>query len=227
MAVDFAPALDRAESARRRSPAGRDRVRWAHALGRRRGDPGGPSTGPQRDVHSLAWHPGVPGRAYEAGGGGAAFSIDAGETWQPADEGRDRNYTWSVAVDPDDPDCWYLSASTGPFAADGRGDPQALLYRRRGQGAWRPLGGGLPDPLLSMPMRSSPRGDGSSRASPTGRSGRATTAETAGPRCGSAATRSLHSSLSRMPATDSTCPRRECPARSSQSRSRRPLSKAA
>ena len=107
--------------------------------------------GAQRDVHSLAWHPGVPGRAYEAGGGGAAFSVDAGKTWQPADEGRDRNYTWSTAVDPDDPDCWYLSASTGPFAAHGRGDPQALLYRRRGQGAWRPLGGGLPQPLPSMP----------------------------------------------------------------------------
>ena len=107
--------------------------------------------GAQPDVHSLAWHPGVPGRAYEAGGGGAAFSIDGGVTWQPADEGRDRNYTWSVAVDPDDADCWYVSASTGPFAAHGRRDPQALLYRRRGQGVWQPLGGGLPEPLPSMP----------------------------------------------------------------------------
>ena len=106
--------------------------------------------GAQPDVHSLAWHPGVPGRAYEAGGGGAAFSIDGGETWQPADEGRDRNYTWSVAVDPDDPDCWYVSASTGPFAAHGRRDPQALLYRRRGE-VWQPLAGGLPEPLPSMP----------------------------------------------------------------------------
>ncbi len=54
-----------------------------------------------------------------------------GETWHPADEGRDRNYTWSVAVDPDDPELWYVSASTGPFAAHGGGDPQALIYRRR------------------------------------------------------------------------------------------------
>src|SRR3954462_885760 len=83
--------------------------------------------GAQPDVHSLAWHPRVPGRAYEAGGGGAAFSTDAGETWRPADEGRDRHYTWSVAVDPDDPDCWYLSASSGPFAAHGGGDPQARI----------------------------------------------------------------------------------------------------
>src|SRR4051812_48575979 len=95
--------------------------------------------GAQRDVHSLAWHPRVPGRAYEAGGGGAAFSTDAGETWQHADEGRDRNYTWSVTVDPGDADCWYVSASTGPYAAHGRRDPQAHIYRRRRGGPWHLL----------------------------------------------------------------------------------------
>ena len=107
--------------------------------------------GAQPDVHSLAWHPHAPGRAYEAGGGGAAFSTDAGETWQPADEGRDRHYTWSVTVDPDDPDCWYVSASTGPYAAHGRRDPQARIYRRRDGEAWQPLAGGLPEPLPAMP----------------------------------------------------------------------------
>ena len=105
----------------------------------------------QRDVHSLAWHARAPGRAYEAGGGGAAFSTNGGETWQPADDGRDRNYTWSVTVDPDDPDCWYVSASTGPYAAHGRRDPQARIYRRRDAEPWRPLGGGLPEPLPAMP----------------------------------------------------------------------------
>jgi hypothetical protein len=107
--------------------------------------------GAQPDVHSLAWHPRAAGRAYEAGGGGAAFSTDAGETWQPSDDGRDRHYTWSVAVDPDDPDCWYVSASTGPFAAHGGHDPQARIYRRRDSEPWRPLTGGLPEPLPSMP----------------------------------------------------------------------------
>jgi hypothetical protein len=107
--------------------------------------------GAQRDVHSLAWHPGVPGRAYEAGGGGAAFSTDAGETWQPADEGRDRHYTWSVTVNPDDPEHWYVSASTGPYAAHGRGDPQARIYRRRDGEPWRQVAGGLPEPLPAMP----------------------------------------------------------------------------
>jgi hypothetical protein len=102
-------------------------------------------------VHSLAWHPRVGGRAYEAGGGGAAFSEDAGESWQPADEGRDRHYTWSVAVDPDDPELWYGSASTGPYAAHGHGDPQARIYRRCAREPWHALTDGLPEPLPAMP----------------------------------------------------------------------------
>src|SRR5207248_1424966 len=105
--------------------------------------------GAQPDVHSLAWHPRAPGRAYEAGGGGTASSVDAGETWRPADDGRDRNYAWSVAVDPHDPDLWFVSASTGPFAAHGRGDPQARIYCRRGDDPWETLAGGLPEPLPS------------------------------------------------------------------------------
>jgi photosystem II stability/assembly factor-like uncharacterized protein len=107
--------------------------------------------GAQPDVHSLAWHPHTPGRAYEAGGGGAAFSTDGGETWEAADEGRDRHYTWSVTVDPSDADCWYVSASTGPYAAHGRGDPRARIYRQRDGQPWQPLAGGLPEPLPAMP----------------------------------------------------------------------------
>jgi photosystem II stability/assembly factor-like uncharacterized protein len=106
--------------------------------------------GAQRDVHSLAWHPLAPGRAYEAGGGGAAWSEDQGATWVPADDGRDRHYTWSVAVDPVDPELWYVSASTGPYAAHRRGDPQARIYRRR-DGGWEALAGGLPESLPAMP----------------------------------------------------------------------------
>jgi hypothetical protein len=106
--------------------------------------------GAQRDVHSLAWHPRATGRAYEAGGGGSAWSADAGDSWRPADEGRDRHYTWSVAVDPEDPELWYVSASTGPYAAHGSRDPQARIYRRR-DNAWHALGDGLPEPLPAMP----------------------------------------------------------------------------
>jgi hypothetical protein len=129
----------------------------------------------QPDVHSLAWHPRARGRAYEAGGAGAAFSTDAGETWQPADEGRDRHYTWSVTVDPDDADHWYVSASTGPYVGHGRGDPQARIYRRRDREPWQPLTGDYRSPCLRCLTRSSPTTVASSPASPTGSSGRAAT----------------------------------------------------
>jgi photosystem II stability/assembly factor-like uncharacterized protein len=107
--------------------------------------------GAQRDVHSLVWHPGVPGRAYEAAGGGVAWSDDGGNSWHPADDGRDRHYAWSVAVDPDDPELWYVSASTGPRAAHRGHDPEARIYRRHGSRPWQAVGGGVPEPLPAMP----------------------------------------------------------------------------
>jgi len=106
--------------------------------------------GAQRDVHALAWDPRVRDRAFEAGGGGVAFSEDAGESWRAADDGMDRHYAWAVAVDPDVPERWFVSASTGPFAAHGGGDPEAAVYRRR-DGDWQRVDGGLPHPLTSMP----------------------------------------------------------------------------
>ena len=155
--------------------------------------------GAQPDVHSLAWHPHTAGRAYEAGGGGAAFSTDAGETWQPADEGRDRHYTWSVAVDPDEPDCWYVSASTGPTP------PTVAATRKRAStgGAVAKPGNcsrtGYPTRCRRCPTRSSPPMAASSPASPTVGSGRAATRATAGHRCDSAGTRSTRSSPSATP----------------------------
>lgn len=107
--------------------------------------------GAQADCHSLAWHPNVPDRAYEAGGGGAAWSFDGGATWEAADAGRDRHYTWALAVDPQDPDYWFVSASSGPHAAHGRGSAEAHVYRWRGSGPWELLAGGLPQPLDEMP----------------------------------------------------------------------------
>jgi photosystem II stability/assembly factor-like uncharacterized protein len=107
--------------------------------------------GAQLDCHSLAWHPSAAGRAYEAAGGGAAWSSDAGATWTAADDGRDRHYTWAVAVDPEDPDRWFVSASTGPFAAHGSGSAEAVVYRWEGDGPWEALDGTLPRPLDAMP----------------------------------------------------------------------------
>ncbi len=107
--------------------------------------------GAQPDVHALAWHPVVEGRAYEAGGGGAAWSRDGGRTFEPADAGRDRHYTWALAVDPEDPDRWYVSASTGPFSAHGQDGAEAMVYCWEGTGPWRALDIGLATPLDSMP----------------------------------------------------------------------------
>jgi photosystem II stability/assembly factor-like uncharacterized protein len=115
--------------------------------------------GAQRDVHALGWHPRVPGRAYEAAGGGAAWSDDGGATWRAADAGRDRHYTWALAVDPGDPDRWYVSASTGPFAAHGRRHAEAYVYRWESDGPWQPLDDRLAGPLASMPYALAFAGD--------------------------------------------------------------------
>ena len=114
--------------------------------------------GAQPDVHALAWHPTVEGRAYEAGGGGAAWSRDGGWTWEAADEGRDRHYVWALAPDPEDPDCWFVSAAPGARRAHGEGPAEAALYRWVGEGPWEPLAGGLPDSLESMPYALSAAG---------------------------------------------------------------------
>jgi hypothetical protein len=102
--------------------------------------------GAQPDVHSLTWHPTERDRAYEAGGGGSAWSSDGGASWERVDDGRDRHYTWAVASDPDDPDRWWVSASTGPYAAHGRRDPQARIYEWRGD-AWH----AVTENLTAMP----------------------------------------------------------------------------
>lgn len=106
----------------------------------------------QRDCHALAWHPTTPKRAYEAGGGGTAWSQDGGWKWDRIDDGRDRHYTWGLAIDPEDPDCWYVSASPGPREAHSSdGNAQACIYRWRGAGPWEALTDGLPHPLDSFP----------------------------------------------------------------------------
>jgi photosystem II stability/assembly factor-like uncharacterized protein len=115
--------------------------------------------GAQPDCHALAWHPEAEGRAYEAAGGGAAWSSDAGETWRGANEGRDRHYTWALAVDPDEPERWFVSASPGPMQAHGSRSAEAHLYRWEGEGPWERLTVGLPDPFDSMPYALAFAGD--------------------------------------------------------------------
>ncbi len=108
--------------------------------------------GAQRDAHALAWHPEAHGRAYEAAGGGAAWSRDGGKSWRPADAGRDWHYTWGLAIDPHEPDLWYVSAGPGPHEVHvKRGTARARIYRWRGDGPWAPIMNGLSDPLDSLP----------------------------------------------------------------------------
>jgi photosystem II stability/assembly factor-like uncharacterized protein len=104
------------------------------------------------DSHAVLTHQHAPGRVYEAAGGGVARSDDAGASWTTVDDGMDRHYVWGLAVDPADPDLWYVSASFSAREAHrANGDAQARLYRRRGDGPWQPLTGDLPDPLPYMP----------------------------------------------------------------------------
>lgn len=101
--------------------------------------------GAKRDAHSLAWHPAADGWAYQAAGDGAAWSRDGGVTWEAADAGRDLGYCWAVAVDPREPERWYVSAATGPGSAHRGTSAHGRLYRW--EGAWH----ALPLPSEAMP----------------------------------------------------------------------------
>jgi photosystem II stability/assembly factor-like uncharacterized protein len=103
------------------------------------------AAGAKRDTHELAWHPHADGYAYQAAGDGAAWTSDGGRTWRAADAGRDLHYCWALAVDPADPERWYVSAASGPGAAHRGATARGRLYRW--DGAWRPL----PLPSESMP----------------------------------------------------------------------------
>ncbi len=86
------------------------------------------------DAHQLLMHSAAPGRLYEAAGQGIARSEDLGVSWRRLGGGLDRHYAWAQAIDPVDPELWYVSVSRGPFAAHGSGDGQARLFRTRGDG---------------------------------------------------------------------------------------------
>jgi photosystem II stability/assembly factor-like uncharacterized protein len=110
------------------------------------------------DAHQLLTHPLAPERLYEAAGQGIARSGDRGETWERLGQGLDRHYAWAEAIDPGDPDLWYVAVSRSPSAAHGNGDGQARLLRSRGNG-WEAVDGWgdtaelrrMPYALLTLP----------------------------------------------------------------------------
>jgi hypothetical protein len=108
--------------------------------------------GAKRDVHSLVWHPRLEGRVYQAAGDGAAFSRDGGLTWEAVDVGRELPYCWALAVDPCDPESWYVSAASGPGTAHRGADARGRLYRWSGE-AWTQLA--LPDDTMPYALAAS------------------------------------------------------------------------
>jgi hypothetical protein len=111
--------------------------------------------GAARDVHSLIWHPRVVERAYEAAGDGAAWSHDGGASWNRADAGRELRYCWAVAVEPSDPECWYVSAAAGPGAAHSGSLARGRLYRWS-DGTWTALA--LPDETMPYALAATDAG---------------------------------------------------------------------
>lgn len=127
------------------------------------------------DCHDLAFHPTDGNWVYAGGGDGGAFSRDGGRSWiQPdpmnlikevldavfrggareekrAKKRLDRRYGWAVAGDPNQPNIWYLSASTGPGNAHSEGRANAYIYRCQDGRNWERLSGGLPQPLNHFP----------------------------------------------------------------------------
>jgi photosystem II stability/assembly factor-like uncharacterized protein len=90
------------------------------------------------DAHRLLTHPLAPERVYEVAGQGVALSEDRGESWGRFEQGLDRSYAWAGAIDPDDPELWYVAVSRSPFTAHGDGDGEARLMRSSGDG-WTPV----------------------------------------------------------------------------------------
>ncbi len=108
--------------------------------------------GAYTDSHAIRVHATATERVYEAAGQGVALSDDEGSTWKPVDDGMDRHYSWGIAVDPADPDLWYVSASHSARYAHARnGNAQAHIYRKRGEQPFELLNGALENPLTYMP----------------------------------------------------------------------------
>src|SRR5919201_800168 len=81
---------------------------------------------------------------------GAAWSRDGGRSWDEADAGRERRYAWALAVDPADPDRWFVSAAPGPFQAHGTRPSDSAIYRWEGSGPWQMIEGPLDSHVYAL-----------------------------------------------------------------------------
>jgi len=97
--------------------------------------------GALRDCHSLMYHTENGNRVYQAGGsgGGAAFSLNGGRSFQRKRHGLAKHYGIVCAADPENPEIWYVCVASSPFKAYGK-NPETYLYRASGKTGWQPIG---------------------------------------------------------------------------------------
>lgn len=103
--------------------------------------PGGPY-----DTHELAIHADAPDTFRVSAGDGYYESHDRGRTWSGPRQGLDVGYMRSVAIDPGRADVVIVSASSAPRTAYVAGRSDGRIYRRVGEGPWRRVHEGWPDP---------------------------------------------------------------------------------
>lgn len=98
------------------------------------------------DTHELAVHPERPETLRVAAGDGYFESPDGGRTWSSPERGLGVTYLRSVAIDPGDPEVVVVSASSRARSAYVAGGSDGRSYRREGEGRWRRVREGWPDP---------------------------------------------------------------------------------
>src|SRR5436190_1218626 len=105
---------------------------------------------PEQDVFSVAVSA-ADGAVYAGTEPSRLFrSADGGHSWDRADAGRDRRYAWALAVDPADPDRWFVSAAPGPFEAHGSRPSNSVIFRWEGSGPWQAIAGPLDSHVYAL-----------------------------------------------------------------------------
>jgi photosystem II stability/assembly factor-like uncharacterized protein len=102
------------------------------------------------DTHELAIHPDRSATLRVSAGDGYWESEDGGASWESPEEGLDVTYLRSVAIDPGDPDVVVVSAASHPHKAYMAGRSDGRLFRREGNGRWRRVTEGWPDPPATI-----------------------------------------------------------------------------
>jgi hypothetical protein len=107
--------------------------------------PGGPW-----DTHELAVHNKAPDTLRVAAGDGYFESDDGGVTWRSPSAGLEVGYLRSVAIDPEQPEVVFVSASSGPHSAYVAGRSDGRLYRRVTRDRWERVRDGWPEPAYTI-----------------------------------------------------------------------------